>query len=170
MNLSKIFERNASHYDKYLCIGDFNSETSKTALRNFCDFYTQKNLVNGLMCFKNLDKPSFINLFLTNCSRSSQGTQVNEIGLSDFRKMNLTIFKIYFTKQKHETIFYKKYIAFDNLKFKEALNRELTKHDVNIIDYEIFHKTVLPILNAHTPLKKKNLRANHATFVTKKQL
>ena len=41
------------------------------------------------------------------------------------------------------------------------------KHDVNNLDYEIFHKTVLYILNAHAPLKKKHLRANHAPFVTK---
>ena len=52
-------------------------------------------------------------------------------------------------------------------KFKEALNRESMKHDVNNIDYEIFHETVLSILNAQAPLKKKHLRANHATFVIK---
>ena len=44
----------------------------------------------------------------------------------------------------------------------EALNRELTKHDVSNTDYEIFHETRLSIHNAHAPLKKKHLRANHA--------
>ena len=39
INLSKIIDRNSSRYDKYLCIGDFNTETSETALRNFCDLY-----------------------------------------------------------------------------------------------------------------------------------
>ena len=34
----------------------------------------------------------------------------------------------------------------DNLKFKEALNRELMKNDVNSKDYKIFHETVLSIL------------------------
>ena len=29
------------------------------------------------------------------------------------------------------------------------------KHDANNIDYEIFHETVLSILNAHAPLKKE---------------
>ena len=53
------------------------------------------------------------------------------------------------------------------LKFKEALNRELIKHDLNNVHYEIFHEIVLSILNAHAPLKKKHFRANHATFVTK---
>ena len=41
------------------------------------------------------------------------------------------------------------------------------KHDVNNIDYEIFYEIMLSILNGHAPLKKKHLRANHVTFVTK---
>ena len=79
---------------------------------------------------------------------------------------------MFFTKQKHENIFYRNYKKFDNLKFKEALNRELMKHDLNYIDYENFHKIVLSILNSHAPLKKKQLRANHTSFVknSEKQL
>ena len=152
------FGRNSSRHEKYPCIGDFNFETSETALRNFCDLYKLKNLVR---------KPTCIDLFQTNCSRSSQDTQVIETDLSDFYKANLTVLKMYFTKQKHETIFYKNYNKFDNLKFKEALNRELMKHDLNNIDYENFHETMLSVLNAHGPLKKKHLRVNHATFLTK---
>ena len=151
----------------YLCIGDFNSETSETTLRNLCDLYKLKNLVSEPAFLKNPDNPSCIDLFLTNCSRSFQDTQVIETGLSDFHKMNLTVLKMYFTKQKYETIFYRNYKKFGNLKFKKALNRELMKNDANNKDYEIFKKTVLSILNAHAPLKKKLLRANHATFVTK---
>ena len=67
MNLSNIIDRNSSRYDKYLCIEDFNSETSETALRSFCGLYKLKNLVKEPTCFKNLDNPSGINLFLTNC-------------------------------------------------------------------------------------------------------
>ena len=74
---------------------------------------------------------------------------------------------MYLIKQKHETIFYRNYKKFDNLKFKEALNRELMKHDLNNIDYGIFHEIVVSILNVHAFLKKKHLRAYHATFVTK---
>ena len=145
-----------------------DSVSSETALRNFCDLYQLKNLVREPTCFKNPDNPSCIDLFLTNCSRSFQDTQVIETGLSDFHKMNLTVLKMFFTKQKHETIFYRNYKKFDNLKFKEALNRELMKHDLNNIDYENFHdKIVLSIFNAHAPLKKKHLRANHASFVTR---
>ena len=144
-----------------------DSVSSETALRNFCDLYQLKNLVREPTCFKNPDNPSCIDLFLTNCSRSFQDTQVIETGLSDFHKMNLTVLKMFFTKQKHETIFYRNYKKFDNLKFKEALNRELMKHDLNNIDYENFQEIVLSILNAHAPLKKKHLRANHASFMTR---
>ena len=35
--------------------------------------------------------------------------------------MNLIVLKIYFTKKKHEIIFYKNYKKIDNLKSKEAL-------------------------------------------------
>ena len=37
--LSKVIYRNSSHYDKYLPLGDLNSETSERALKNLCDLY-----------------------------------------------------------------------------------------------------------------------------------
>ena len=45
--------------------------------------------------------------------------------------MKLTVFKLYFTKQKHETIFNRSYQMFDVVNFKEALIVELIKHDVH---------------------------------------
>ena len=123
MNLSNIIVRNSSRHDKYFCIC-FNSETSETELRNFSNLYTLKNLVSESTCFKNPDDPTCIDLFLKNCSRNFQDTQVIDTGLSDFHKMNLTVLKMYFTKQKYETIFYRNYKKIDNLKFKEALNNE----------------------------------------------
>ena len=44
---------------------------------------------------------------------------------------------MYFTKQKHEKTLSRDYKKLDNLKFKEAQNRELMKDSVNNIDYEI---------------------------------
>ena len=42
------------------------------------------------------------------------------------------------------------------------------EHHKNNVNYEIFHEIMISIINAHAPLKKKHLQANHATFVTKK--
>ena len=74
---------------------------------------------------------------------------------------------MYFAKQKHESIFYHNYKKYDNLKFKEAVDRELMKHDVNNIYYKSSHEIVLSILNVHAPFKKNQLRENHVTFITK---
>ena len=103
-NLSKLLNRNLSQYERFLGIGDFNSEITEFAMKIFCDIYHLKNLVNLPTCCKNPLKPSCMDLFLTNCSRSFQDTQVIETGLSDFHKM-----KMFFSKQKHETIFFRNY-------------------------------------------------------------
>ena len=48
------------------------------------------------------------------------------------------------------------------------LNRELLKYDLNNIKYDTFQEIIVSLLNVYAPLKKKYLRANHASFVTKK--
>ena len=104
-------------------------------------------------------------MFLTNYLSSFQGIQVTETGLSDLHETNLTILQTNFFK--HETVFYRNYKNLDNIKFKEALNEELRKHEVNHINHEIFHGLLLLILNVHAPLKTKHLGANNATSLTK---
>ena len=98
--------KNILQDDIYLCVGDFTLETSETALRNFCDLYKLKNLVREPTCIKNPGNSSCIDLLLTN---GFQDTQVIETTLSDFCKMDLTVLKMCFTKQKHETIFHTNY-------------------------------------------------------------
>ena len=112
-----------SQYERFFCIGDFNSEITGFAMKNFCDIYHLKNLVSVPTCYKNPLKPSCIDIFLTNCSRSFQDTQVIETGLSHLHKMNITVLKMFFSKQKHETVFFQNYRKFDNSAFREALNR-----------------------------------------------
>ena len=54
MNINNIIDINSPHYEKYLCIGDFNSGISETVLRNL---YKRKNLISEPTCFKNPDNP-----------------------------------------------------------------------------------------------------------------
>ena len=60
------------------------------------------------------------------------------------------------------------YKKFKTPKFKEVLNGKSMEHYKNNVNYEIFHEIMISILDANAPLKKKHLKANHATFVTKK--
>ena len=41
------------------------------------------------------------------------------------------------------------------------------KYDLNNIKYDKFQEIIVSLLNIYAPLKKKYLRANHASFVTK---
>ena len=157
-NLSKVLNRNLSQYERFLCIGDFNSEITEFAMKNFCDIYHLKNLVNVPTCYKNPLKPSCIDLFLTNCSRSFQDTQVIETGLSE------TVLKMFFSKQKHETVFFRNYKKFDNSAFREALNRELLKYDLNNIEYDTFQEIIVFLLNVYAPLKKKISQSKSCKF------
>ena len=74
---------------------------------------------------------------------------------------------MFFSKQKHETVFFRNYKKFDNSAFREALNRELLKYDLNNIEYDTFQEIIVSLLNVYASLKQKYLRANHASFVTK---
>ena len=74
---------------------------------------------------------------------------------------------MFFSKQKHETVFFRNYKTFANSAFREALNRELLKYDLSNIKYDTFEEIIVSLLNVYAPLKKKYLRANHASFVTK---
>ena len=136
-------------------------------MKNFCYIYHLKNLVKVPTYYKNPLKPSCIDHFLTNCSRSFQDTQVIKTGLSDFHTMNITVLKMFFSKQKHETVFFRNYKKFDNSTFREALNRELLKYDLSNVEYDTFQEIIVSLLNLYSLLKKKYIRANHASFVTK---
>ena len=71
-------------------LGDFNSEPSENGMIEFCKIYKLKNLVKGATCYKNLEKPSCIDLTLTNRPRRFHGCPIIETGLSDLRKMTVS--------------------------------------------------------------------------------
>ena len=75
-------------------MGDFNAEPRDDFLMDFCDVYNLKNLVKVPTCFKNLEKPTSIDLMLTNSCRNFQSSCAIETGLLDFDKMTVTILKI----------------------------------------------------------------------------
>ena len=63
--------------------------------------------------------------------------------------------------------FFRNYKKFDNSAFKEGLNRDLLKYELNNTEYDTFQEIIVSLLNVCALLKKKYLRTNHASFVTK---
>ena len=72
--IGKHFDSYSSKYENYLIMGDFNAEPSEHAMANFMQTYSLRNLIKGPTCFKNPEKPSCIDLIMTNRSKSFQGS------------------------------------------------------------------------------------------------
>ena len=53
-------------YENFLIVGNFSSEMIESAMENFRGTYHLHNLIKDPTCFKNPDKPSCIDLLLTN--------------------------------------------------------------------------------------------------------
>ena len=48
-------------------------------------------MVNKATCYKNPDKPACIDMILTDCPQSFQNSCVKETGVSDLRKIVVTV-------------------------------------------------------------------------------
>ena len=44
-HLKKIDKNHSSKYDHFILLGDFNSEPTESAVRDFCEIYSCKNLI-----------------------------------------------------------------------------------------------------------------------------
>ena len=62
----KNLDNYSSKYDNFIFLVDLNSEPTESAVRGFCQSYDCKNLLKDNTCFKNPEKPSYIDLIITN--------------------------------------------------------------------------------------------------------
>ena len=128
--------------------------------------HNSKNLVKDKTCFKSLENPSCIDLFLTNSPLSFQNTVAMSTGLSDYHKMVITVLKSTFAKKKPKEIIYRDYKNYNGDFLKSDLKVALCNEGVRN-HYALFEKIFLQVLDKHAPLRKKLLRANHAPYITK---
>ena len=77
----------------------------------------------------------------------------------------MTVLKTSIPKGNPRQITYRDYKKFDSLKFNNELKNVLTIE--NIDNCTKFDEKFLEVLDKHAPLKKKLLRANHASYVFK---
>ena len=87
LNLDKFI----GTYDNLLLIGDFNSETEEENMKDICDIYNLKNLISNPTCFKSVENPTSIDVFLTNRHNCFQNSCVIETGICDHHKMIITV-------------------------------------------------------------------------------
>ena len=87
--VTKTLDSYYSKYENVIFLGDFNAGVLKTPMSSFCESYNLKSIIKQPTCFKNSEKPSCIDLILTNRPKSFQSTCVIETELSDFHRMTV---------------------------------------------------------------------------------
>ena len=147
-------------------LGDFNAEVEEANMKTFCDTYGLKNLIKQLTCYKNPDKPTCIDLMLTNVPRCFHIICVIETGLSDFHLMTVTVMKSKFAKFQLHVIHDRDYKKFVNEIFRETLINKSVTYPFNH-NHNFFADTCLETLNEQAVIKNKFLRGNHMPFMTK---
>ena len=164
--LSKSIDLHSSLYDNFIFLGDFNATIKETPVKDFCDFYNLRNLINVPTCFKNYNYPTCIDLILTNRARSFQNSCTIETGLPDFHKMIVTVMKTTFRKLPPKVIYYRDFRNFDNKNYRQAVlaasrNCIGQSSDGNC---DHFFSICSELLDWYAPRKKKFFRGNQAPF------
>ena len=134
---------------------------------SFVTFMIYQNLIKEHTCSKNPLNPSCIDQMLTDKVRSFQNSQTIETGLSDFHKMTLTVLKTFVPKQAPLAIKYRDYRNFDSHLFHNKLFQRLKNIDDKDMCYDTFKLIFMEVLNEHSKIKKKYIRANNAPFMNK---
>ena len=114
-----------SSYRNFLVIGDLNLEISEMAISEFCETYNLHNLVKDPTCYKNLSKPTCIDLILTNFPMSFQHTQRIE-----------TVLKTHFRRLAPSIDDYRDYKGFVNDYFRCELLQEINSSDSDITNFK----------------------------------
>ena len=154
-----------SNYENILLVGDFNVLIGETCLDTFLYQHELKNVNKKPTCYKNSKNPSCIGFILTNNPRSFFKMSTLFTGLSDFHKLVLSVLKTTFCKSKPKEIIYRNLKNFEEESFNQELKNNLINSSTE--SYEFFEKVFLDTLNKNAPLKKKSVRANHASYVVK---
>ena len=123
------------------------------------------NLVKEKTCFENMQNPSCIDLLLINNSYAFQQTSTFCSGLLDCHKLVLTVLKTSIYEVNLRQITYIDYKKFYSLKFNNQLKDALMIE--NIDNCAKFDEKFLEVLDKNAPLKRKELRENRASYVSK---
>ena len=167
--LKRSLDPYSTKYDNLMVIGDLNAEINLECMKLFCETYDLSSLIKVPTCYKNPEKPSCIDLLLTNRPKSFQNSSVVETGLSDFHKMTVTVMKTTFEKLKPRVYYFRNWNEFCNETFRTQLLTKLSlenfSNSSNVINkfLEIYVNT----LDIFAPCKKKYLQASNKPFMNK---
>ena len=115
--LNHILDNYSELYENLVFMGDFNGTMDDKFMIDFCELNDLSSLTDKPASCKNFDKPRCIDLIFTNKPSYFQHSTVFETGLSDFYKLAVTEFKMWFEKLKPQVITYRNYKNLNNDRF-----------------------------------------------------
>ena len=145
-------------------LGDFNAEDTEPILPEFLEQYKAKNIMKNKTCFKNPDRTTCIDLFLTDSPHSFQNTMTISTGLSDFYKIIIIVLKFSFAKLKAGEMYYRDYKNFSTNSFRDDLTLSFDRINKG---FDSSEDTFMKTLDRHAPMKKKFVRTNEIPYMTK---
>ena len=140
--------------DLITCIND-------NAMTSFCSFNDLASLIDQPTCYKIPDKPTCIDLILTNRPKYFQQNDVIKTNLSEFHMMVLTELKMGFQKLKPHIVAYRDSKNFDNENLQSDIESCASEKNLRC-----FKDTFFVYLTSML-LLKENTSQLKATFMTK---
>ena len=104
--LNGIANKYRNKYQSFLFFAEFNAGTNEIGMTEFLVLNVLASLNKTLTCFKSPDKPTCIDLILTNRLNCFQLSNVFETGLFEFNLLTVTNFKSDFQKLPPKIVTY----------------------------------------------------------------
>ena len=145
-------------------MGDFNLTIENKHLEELLSLFNIKSLISSPTCFQSIN-PTCIDLKLTKQEDLFSNSNTCEVGISDHHHLVSTMLNKRISKGSTKTLFYRDYKKFEENKSARDLTHEL--QNIENLSYSQFEKAFVTVLDNHVLLKKKQLRFNHSTFMTK---
>ena len=141
---------------------DFNMQPANQTLETFLEDNSFVNLIKSNTCLKP-KSGSCINLILNIKAKSFQNTEAIKTGISDHHVVIFSFLKTTFIKMQSNKLQYRNYKLSEAHSFLQNVG-QLSQET----SYTEWEKYFMKTLIKHTPLKKKLIRGNHKSFITKK--
>ena len=137
--MSKNTDLYLTKYEQLLFSSDFNAGAEDSSVKTFCFSYNLTNMSNRPTRFKKPERPSCIDLILTNYSRSFRNSYTIETGLSDFYKLVVKVMRTTYKKSQSKIIIYCSYKYF-NSEIKSHNRKQLSIAVTNISIVNVLEK------------------------------
>ena len=132
-SLTNTIDFFSSSYDNFIAMGDFNSQSTNSIMKDFMKANGLVNLIKSNTCLKG--KASCIDLILTNREYSFKHSNSIETGIRDHHHLIYTMLKTTFSKAEPKLVDYRKYKTYNFGIFKVNLGNALGNCSANGDDF-----------------------------------